>query len=117
MPLKLIILNCYSRNSLAVINSLDPSCYLIGGAVENNSAKKWDGVFKSKKLRTIFRHSDPTNDAEGFKNDITSAINLYKPDAVIATGTTITDYLSFFKLRQFKKPYQSLKILLGFLAL
>ena len=97
--MKILVLNCYSRNSLAVINSLDPNYELIGGTSKNEGYLffKPDRFFKSKRLTEIFRYFDPKTDPEGFKNDIINACKHYKPDAIIPTGTTITNHLSFFK--------------------
>jgi len=95
----ILILNCYSRNSLAVLNSLDSSYELIGGASKKEAYLfcKPDGLFKATRLKTIFRYTDPRMDPEAFKNDIIHACELYKPNAVIPTGTTITNYLSYYK--------------------
>jgi carbamoylphosphate synthase large subunit len=97
--MRILILNCYSRNSLAVINSLDPHYELIGGT---SKKEKYlfcnpDRFFKSKRLKKIFRYTDPRVDPEGFKKDIINACKLYKPDAVIPTGTTVTNSLSYYK--------------------
>lgn len=97
--MKILVLNCYSRNSLAVINGLDPQYEIIGGVArkEKYLLFKPDSFFKSRRLKTIIRYTDPTKDPEGFKNDIIRACERYNLDAIIPTGTTTTNYLSLLK--------------------
>ncbi|RLB11223.1 MAG: hypothetical protein DRG39_04620, partial [Deltaproteobacteria bacterium] len=95
--MRIIVLNCYSRNSLAVINSLDKSYKIIGGTARKNLLFKPDRIFKSPYVSLIFRYTDPVEYPEIFKTDIINACNTYKADAVIPTGTAITNYLSYYK--------------------
>ncbi len=97
--MKLIVLNCYSRNSLAIIKSLDPSIEIIGGSVEQDGYLlcKPDRFFHHKRVRQIFRHRNPADDGEGFKEDIIEACHSFGADGIIASGTTITNYLSQYK--------------------
>ena len=95
--MRIIVLNCYSRNSLAVINSLDPNYEIIGGAAKKRLFINPDRFFRSPRLSLIFRYTDPNKDPEKFKQDIIDACNLYKADAIIPTGTTTTNLLSYFK--------------------
>ncbi|AHE67646.1 hypothetical protein Loa_02102 [Legionella oakridgensis ATCC 33761 = DSM 21215] len=39
--MKILILNCFSRNALAVINSLDPSYTIVGGVNRSKGYRKW----------------------------------------------------------------------------
>ena len=97
--MKIIILNCYSRNSLAVINALDKRYELIGGATARDNFKfgRPDRFFKSSRLNMIFRHADPKVDIAEFQNDIIQACNSYQADAILATGTTLSNSLSQIK--------------------
>ncbi len=98
--MRLIVLNCYSRNSLAIIKALDPSIEIIGGAVKRDSyfLCKPDGIFRHRRVKKIFRHRDPSKDLEGFKQDIIEACNRFQVDGVMASGTTITNCLSMCKM-------------------
>jgi carbamoyl-phosphate synthase large subunit len=97
--MRIIVLNCYSRNSLAVINSLRPGYELIGGTPfrKDYPIIKYESIFRSSRLKEIFRYADPVTNSTDFKNDLVQACKFYQPDAVIPTGTTITNYLSFYK--------------------
>lgn len=97
--MKILVLNCYSRNSLAVINNLDPGYEIIGGEAKKKNYLFFnpEKFFRSKRLREIFRYTDPQVTPESFKNDIIRACEIYKLDAIIPTGTTTTNYLSYYK--------------------
>ena len=95
--MKIAILNCYSRNSLAIIKSLDDSIELVGGAGEINSSLKPEKIFKHKRVRDFFRYADPGKKPEHFISDLVSAFDNYNIDGVIGSGTTITNKLSEFK--------------------
>ena len=97
--MRIIILNCYSRNALAIINSLDKKYELIGGAEKKSDhlLGSPDKFFKSRRLKTIFRYTDPVQNINKFQEDIIIASKKYCADAVIAAGTTITNSLSKVK--------------------
>ena len=95
--MKVIVLNCYSRNALAIINNLDPAYEIIGGALKKHKKLNNDKIFKSKRLSAIFRYANPLKNPEEFKEDIIQACKFYKPHAVIPTGTLTTNYLSLYK--------------------
>ncbi len=99
--MRVIVLNFYSRNSLAVVKALAPRASLIGGAVERTSYRilKPDRLFRYPGVETVFRHRPPLLDPEGFCTDIVAACQRYGANAVIATGTTVTNQLSFHKKR------------------
>lgn len=97
--MNIIVLHCFSRNALAVINSLDPSYRLIGGTEKTNNifSNTIDKYFTSSRLKDFFRYTDPAQNPNQFKEDVIEKCNFYKADAVLATGTTVTNYLSKFK--------------------
>tara|TARA_B100000989_G_scaffold298818_1_gene290191 strand:- start:29828 stop:30994 length:1167 start_codon:yes stop_codon:yes gene_type:complete len=94
---KILILNCFSRNALAVINSLDKSYELIGAHTRKRGVIKPNKLLASKRLAKLVTYEHPNQNSESFKNDIIRVINENSIDAVIATGTSTTNYLSFNK--------------------
>lgn len=99
--MNIIVLNCYSRNALAVISSVDPGYRVIGGTVRRERFRWFnpDRWFHTRRLAAIFRHADPCEDAEGFVADLAAACRTHQADAVIATGTEMTNALSRHKER------------------
>jgi glutathione synthase/RimK-type ligase-like ATP-grasp enzyme len=97
--MKLLILNCYSRNALAVINGLDKSFELWGGA---NRKEKFfvtnpDRLFKSPRLKGVIRYSDPAQNGEAWARELIERCREIPFDGIIPTGTTTTNALSQFK--------------------
>ena len=96
--MNIIVLNCYSRNSLAVVNALDSSYRLIGGAVARlKTTRAQDRWLKHHRLSEIFRHADPSKEPDEFERDIIEACQHYQADAIIATGTEMSNRLSYIK--------------------
>lgn len=95
----LLVLNCYSRNSLALINTLGRRYDLIGGDCKKGKyfLLNPDRRFKSAKVREIFRYTDPNRDAQAFRDDLVAACRRYEATGVIGSGTTITNELSKHK--------------------
>ena len=95
----LLLLNCYSRNALAVINSVGESYRLIGGDAVSSGRRiiDPDRWFHSPRLGEVFRYADPGASPEAFREDIIAACRRYGASGVIATGTTATNQLSRFK--------------------
>ena len=99
--MRLLILNCYSRNALAVINALDRGYELWGGASANDNyficnPDRW---FRSPRLDRIVRYADPSKDAEAWAEEIAALCRAHDIDGVIATGTTTTNALSKYKAK------------------
>ena len=94
--MKVLVLNCFSRNALAVINSLDKS-YELYGAAPHGKFSLIDGVFKHEKLRKVLRYTNSNQDASLYKSDLVQLIKDFNIEVVIPTGTTETDILSTFK--------------------
>ena len=101
MTLRLLVLNCYSRNSMTVIKGLEPSVELVGGDSARRDFRLGspDSYFHDPRLKTIVRHRDPIADTEGFADDIIRICDDLDLDAVIATGTDATNHLSMHKRR------------------
>jgi len=94
--MRILVLNCYSRNSLAIINSLRSDWELVGGAVERDAylLMKPDRFFRHRRLQAVVRHRDPKVDEAGFVEDIVCYCRDLGVDAVMASGTSITNSLS-----------------------
>lgn len=94
--MRIFVLNCYSRNSLAIIESLEPGTRIFGGTVKRDKFlfTKPDKFFKHGRIQKIFRHCDPQVDMSGFEQDIIAVCREIHPDGIIASGTTITNALS-----------------------
>ncbi len=97
--MRLLVLNCYSRNSLAIVKALDPSIEIFGGAVERDSYLlcRPDRFFRHRRIKSIVRHRSPSDDFEGFKSDIIEICRRLEIDGVMASGTVITNSLSMAK--------------------
>ncbi len=97
--MRILVLNCFSRNSLAVINSLDPSYELFGGTQQARRSwqLKLERLYTSPRLSGVFRYRDPVQDQEGFAQDVAEACRRLRPQAVIPTGTNVTNALSAMK--------------------
>ena len=97
--MRLLILNCYSRNSLAIIKALDPKIEIIGGAIDRNSyfLVKPDTVFRHKRVKQIIRHCNPLENLDKFKGEIIKTCNDFKIDGIMASGTSMTNSLSICK--------------------
>lgn len=97
--MNILILNCFSRNALAVINSLDKSYNLIGAVEKKKNWRKklQKSCFHSNKITSFAEHSDPIRNPDGFKDDLIKICLEHNIDTIFPTGTTATNYLSFFK--------------------
>ena len=91
-----LVLNVYSRNSLAILKALEDQVTLVGGAVRNVDGLSPGAVgwLKYPALSEVFRHADPLADFDGFCADVVRACAEYNVDAVMASGTTITGGVS-----------------------
>ena len=96
---KVLVLNCYSRNSLAVINGLDSNVRLIGGSAKRKNFLWLDPsrLFKSRRLEKVVRYADPAVDEQGFVHDLCEICREESVQGIIPTGTTATNILSKLK--------------------
>lgn len=97
--MRLLILNCYSRNALAVINPLGRNYQLWGGASVNDhylicNPDRW---FRSPRLDRVVRYSDPNKDAAAWAGEIAELCQMNEISGIIPTGTTTTNALSKYK--------------------
>ena len=97
--MNILILNAYSRNSLAVVNHLDREYGLVGAAARNALCERIGSArwLKSPRLKDIERYTNPQIDADRFREDIVGICCRRSIDAVIPTGTVTTNFLSRFK--------------------
>ncbi|SLN22673.1 ATP-grasp domain-containing protein [Oceanibacterium hippocampi] len=101
MTTRLLILNCYSRNALAVINSAPADWHIIGADAEKPGFRfgRPDRYFRSARLAAVIRYPDPKAEPEAFADRIAEICRQYEVDLVIPTGTTTTNCLSEMKER------------------
>lgn len=94
--MNVLVLNCYSRNALAVINGLGSSFNIIGAADRPAKAPiiNPDKLFHSPLLAHIERHTPASMDEHQFIDDIAGICQRHDIQAIIPTGTTSTNALS-----------------------
>lgn len=92
--MRIIVLNYFSRNALAVINGLDPSYEIVGGAIRGAWYRRAAELMRSRRVETIFRHADPRRDPGRATDELVAACREHRADAIVATGTEMTDFLS-----------------------
>ncbi|MCC7483949.1 MAG: ATP-grasp domain-containing protein [Burkholderiales bacterium] len=94
--MRVLVLNCYSRNSLGIINALAPEREIFAGAVARQSyfITCPDARFRHRRVREVFRHADPARDPGGFVREIAGFCREHGIDAVLPSGTSITNELS-----------------------
>src|SRR5690242_10415417 len=97
--MRLLVLNCYSRNALAVINGLDTNYELWGGATANHNyfICNPDSWFRSPRLHRIVRYGNPSENSESWAQEIATICRLNDIAGIIPTGTTTTNALSKHK--------------------
>ncbi len=93
----LLVLECYLRNALAVIERLDPSLRLVAGARGCRGFDLRRRLLLPRRVREVFAYTDPVEDADRFKQELIDAIRRMHVDAVIPTGTTVTDAVAAAK--------------------
>ncbi|MFL2939911.1 MAG: ATP-grasp domain-containing protein [Candidatus Poseidoniales archaeon] len=102
--MKVAVLNCFSRNGLATINSISNDIELFGGYSSRNKSRTFlSYFFKSKKVKDIFPYTSPEADSEQFKEDIISAIKKFKLAGIIPAGTIPSNFLSIHKKEIIKR--------------
>lgn len=97
--MRLIVLDCYSRMGLAVINALDRGYELVGGAGEPASGgqPRRDRFLKSPRLESVFRYPVVGRDEAAFREAILDACRRYRADAVFPASSATTTALSRLK--------------------
>ncbi len=93
----ILVLECYLRNALAVIERLDPSLEVIGGARTCQGFALRRRLLMPRRVRAVFAYADPARDREAFQRDLVAAIRRFAADGVIPTGTTVTDAVAAVK--------------------
>ena len=99
--MRVLILNIFSRNALAVVNSIDRSITLYGADIEYERCRWYcpDFGLHSSRICKIVRHADPVKNMEKFIQDLVNFCNCYEIDAVIPAGDQIVRYVSKAKLK------------------
>lgn len=96
--MRLIILNCYSRNTLAAVNALPANWTFFAGATrKGRRIINPDRFLRSPRIKEVFRHADPQSDPAGFIDDLVAACQRFQADGILATGTAMTNALSRHK--------------------
>lgn len=98
-PLRVIVLHCFSRIGLAVINGLDCRYELIGGMLDRPGLRglRYERYLRSGRLRHVFRYPAPEKDLAGFQETLLDACRRYEVDAVFPTSTGLAIALSKMK--------------------
>lgn len=103
--MRVLILNCYSRNALAAARAL-PAEYEIFGATTKASRYficNPQHFFKSPLFKKIIRHSHPLKESACFIQEVAGICRDERIDVVIPTGTNTSNILS-----QYKSEFESL---------
>lgn len=96
--MRILVLNCYSRNALAVINGLDPSYTVYGSDTQRRfRLVNPDGWFRSARLAGVVRLPSPAAQPGDFQEQLVAECQRLAIDAVIATGTNATMHLARHK--------------------
>jgi hypothetical protein len=93
---RIIVLDCFTRMGLAVVNALDRSYELIGGDAELSSGTqpRRDRFLRSPRLRDVFRYPPVGRRHEEFREAILDACRRYEADAVFPTSSATVLALS-----------------------
>jgi hypothetical protein len=93
---RIIVLDCFTRMGLAVVNGLDRSYELIGGDAELPSGvqPRRDRFLRSPRLRDVFRYPPVGRRPEAFREAILDACRRYRADAVFPTSSATVLALS-----------------------
>ena len=94
--LRIIVLDCFTRMGLAVVNALDRSYELVGGDAEPPSGRRpgRDRFLRSPRLRDVFRYPPVGRRPEEFREAILDACRRYQADAVFPTSSATVLALS-----------------------
>jgi len=94
--MKILLLNLYSRNALAVLESVDPAYEFVAADIgpHNWCHKIADNIFTHSRVKKACRYSDPVTMPEAFAKDIIKICQENDIDAVLPTGTEASNILS-----------------------
>ena len=94
--MRIIVLDCFTRMGLAVVNALDRSYELVGADAELPSGvqPRRDRFLRSPRLRDVFRYPPVGRRPEAFREAILDACRRYEADAVFPTSSATVLALS-----------------------
>lgn len=96
--MNILLLNCFSRNALAVAENILPEYRVIGGTVKKTRfIINPDKYFISKKINHVARYTDPDSNEKDFIEDICQICDEYSINLIIPTGTRMTNAVSRLK--------------------
>jgi pyruvate carboxylase len=91
--LRILVLNCMSRNALAVAKSLS-SKHELYGATQLVQLPAWLlRIFATKRYQALGFHGNPYESADAFVDSVIALVRHFNIDGVVGTGTATTDAL------------------------
>jgi hypothetical protein len=86
---RIVVLDCFTRMGMSVINSVDRSYELIGAApgYRGTLLRRSDRVLRSPRLSDVFDYPHANVDPAGFQDAILGACERYEPDAIFPAST------------------------------
>jgi predicted ATP-grasp superfamily ATP-dependent carboligase len=96
---RVIVLHCFSRIGLAVLNGLAGEYDLVGGMLDRPGlwGFRYERYLRSRRLTDVFRYPAPEKDFAGFEQALLDACRRYDADAVFPTSTGLAIALSKLK--------------------
>lgn len=87
--MRIVVLDCFTRTGMGVINGVDDSYELIGGSAGSRRAllRGADRVFRSPRLSGVFDYPHANVDPAGFRTAMLEARDRYEPDAIYPAST------------------------------
>lgn len=97
--MRIVVLDCFTRIGMSVIDALDPSYELVGGTSGGRGAvlRALDGVLRSPRLRDVFDYPPANVDPDGFGTAILEACDRYRADAVFPASTASAHCLAWLR--------------------
>jgi len=96
---RVIVLHCFSRIGLAVLNGLAGEYELVGGMLDRPGlwGFRYERYLRSGRLSDVFRYPAPEKDFAGFERALVDACRRFDADAVFPTSTGLAIALSKLK--------------------
>jgi len=89
--MRVLVLDIFSRNGLAIVDALRSSHELVGGARGQGPSRRF---FRSAALKDVFRYPSPLKDSAGFGDAVLAACARYRAEAVFPASTASSLALS-----------------------
>jgi biotin carboxylase len=97
--MRIAVLDCFTRMGMSVVEALDPSYELVGGAAGSRGAalRMADSVLRSPRLTDVFDYPPANVDPDGFAAAVLGASERYCLDAVFPASTASAHGLSLLR--------------------